>query len=316
MRRHLVTGGAGLIGFEVARQLLEDGDEVVIVDDFRRSGREELGDLAMAQDLLDVVEANLAEPGWEEFARGPFDTVFHLAAVVGVSIVEAQPYETLRNNTLSTVRVLDHALGAGCRALAFASSSENYASGVSHGWVDLPTAEDVPLVIDDIALPRWSYAASKIAGESAVFGAARVGSFTPLILRFHNVYGPRMSSTYVIPAFLDRCANKVDPFPVYGTNQTRSFLFVSDAARAVRLVAETGNAGLFNIGSDAEIRIAELAERVFAATDHHPAAEPRPAPFGSVARRVPDISKLQALGFEAEVDLDEGIARCWKVLPR
>jgi len=297
-----------MIGHEVARQLLDAGHEVIGVDQFRKGGRDDL------DSRLTLIEADLAEPGWEAQVPGPFDAVIHLAAIVGVAYVEAHPWETARVNLLSTIRVLDHALAVGCRAFAFASSSENYACGVTRGWVDLPTSEEVPLVIDDIALPRWSYAASKIAGESLVHGAARKGGFTPLILRFHNVFGPRIGPTHVIPALLERCANREDPFKVYGCDQTRSFLYIEDAGCAVRTVVERGDGGTWNIGSSNEVLISDLVDRAFAVTDFHPEVAPLSAPAGSVARRLPDVQKLAGLGFSPQVGLDEGLRRCWERL--
>jgi nucleoside-diphosphate-sugar epimerase len=112
------------------------------------------------------------------------------------------------------LNLLDPALRQGCNAFFFASSSENYASGVDAGHVPVPTPENVPLSVDNIELPRWSYVASKICGEAAVFGASRMGGFMPIVMRFHNVYGLCMRPTHVIPEMLARCRAKIDPFPV------------------------------------------------------------------------------------------------------
>jgi UDP-glucuronate decarboxylase len=315
--RHLVTGAAGLIGFDLTRELLEQGDEVVAVDLGRKGGLQDLEELARAGGgRLKTVVADLTSA--PKLPPGPYATVYHLAAIVGVQYVTDHPYETLAVNLRSTLNVLEFAAREGCGAFVFASSSENYAFGVGRGLVPLPTPEDVLLGIDDIALPRWSYAASKIAGESAVFGAARLGSFAPLIARFHNVYGPRMGPTHVIPELLDRCRRRVDPFPVYGPEQTRSFLHARDAARATRLVGERGReggGGIYNIGSAEEVRIGELVELVLEVSGHRPRLEPRLAPPGSVARRVPDASKLARLGFAPSIGLAEGIRGCWREAP-
>jgi len=257
---------------------------------------------------VELVQADLA--GAFELPGGRYDTIFHLAAIVGVRYVSEHPYETLAVNARSTLNVLDFALREGCGAFVFASSSENYAWGVERGLVPLPTPEDVVLGVDDVALPRWSYAASKIAGESAVFSAARLGGFEPVIARVHNVYGPRMGPTHVIPELLDRCRRRVDPFPVYGPEQTRSFLHVEDAARAFRLIA-AAESGITNVGSSAEIKIDELVRIVLDVTGHRPRIEPKPAPAGSVARRVPDTQKLARLGFTPEIPLERGVRGCW-----
>lgn len=312
--RILVTGAAGVIGFELARQIAERGDELVAIDCGKKGGLEDLDALrAKHPRRVTVLHNDLAKGALE--LDGRFDAVFHLAAIVGVQYVTDHPYETMVVNMRSTLKVLDFALQSKSGPFFFASSSENYASGVDAGFVKVPTPEDVILSIDRIALPRWSYAASKLAGESAVFGAASEHGLHPVVVRFHNVYGPRMGPTHVIPEMLKRVRERTDPFPVFGPEQTRSFLYVEDAGRALLTVLDAalgGAKGLFNIGSPHEKRIDELARTIFDVTDFHPRIDARPAPPGSVARRAPDISKLAKLGFAPRVELADGIRACWR----
>lgn len=316
--RILVTGAAGVIGYDLAKRLLESGQHVVCLDTGFKWGLDDLRQLVAAHPgRAELVEADLATT--PEALEGRFERIFHLAAIVGVRYVSENPYETLVVNLRSTLNVFDHARATGAKAVMFASSSENYASGVDAGFVPVPTAEDVTLSIGDIELPRWSYAASKIAGESLLFAAAAEGGFAPVVIRFHNVYGPRMGPTHVVPEFLARCRAGVDPFPVYGPEQTRSFLYVTDAARAVDMVVaaaaeDPARGGLWNVGSGLETRIEDLARRVFDVSGHHPSIEAHPAPPGSVTRRAPDVTKLAGLGFRPEVDLSDGLRICWDAL--
>ena len=316
-RVQLVTGAAGLIGFELVRQLLAEGARVTAVDCYRKGGEEQLGELAGRHaGGLRVVSGDLAEDGVLEALSGPFDTIYHLAAIVGVASVREHPWETLRTNLQSTLRVLELALATGCESFVFASSSENYAAGVDAGHVPLPTPESVPLAIADPREPRWSYAASKIAGEAAVFGAAREGGFRPRIARLHNVYGPRMRPTHVIPELLLRAKQRRDPFVVYGAQQTRAFMHVQDAARALRCMAlaEGAAAEVVNVGTSRETRILDLARLVLVLAGHQPELDLREAPPGSVERRVPDVSVLRDLGFQPEVCLEDGLDACWSAL--
>jgi UDP-glucuronate decarboxylase len=312
--RILVTGAAGVIGFELARQIVERGDELVAIDCGKKGGLEDLDALkAKHPGRVTVMHNDLAKGPLD--LDGRFDAIFHLAAIVGVQYVTDHPYETLVVNLRSTLKVLDFAIQSKSGPFFFASSSENYASGVDAGFVKVPTPEDVILSIDRIALPRWSYAASKMAGESAVFGAASEHGLQPVVVRFHNVYGPRMGQTHVIPEMLARVKQRVDPFPIFGADQTRSFLYVEDAGRALLTVldaARKGANGLFNIGSPDEKRIDELARVIFDVTGFHPKLDARPAPTGSVARRAPNIAKLTGLGFAPRVGLEDGIRACWK----
>ncbi len=314
--RHLVTGAAGLVGHAYTARCLESGDSVVAVDDGRKGGTSDLAALAARHPgRLEFVSADLARAPLQSV--GAIDVVAHFAAVLGVQHVSEHPWQTISENLRSTLFVLEAAGAARARAFLFASSSEAYAFGIEKGWLPLPTPEDVPLGILEPSLPRWSYAASKLAGESAVFAAAREYGFAPIVARFHNVYGPRMPPTHVIPELLARCARREDSLVVYGVDQTRSFLHVDDAARALRLVVEAGlknNGGIWNVGSDDEVRIGEVAAACLRASAHSVRIEARPAPAGSVDRRVPDVSKLRALGFAPSVPLAAGIESCWRAL--
>lgn len=316
--RHLVTGAAGLVGHAYAALCLDGGDSVTAVDDGRKGDVADLQQLAARHPgRLRVVRADLCRAPLPEF--GPVDHVAHFAAVLGVRHVCENPWQTISENLRSTLAVLEVAGAARARSVLFASSSEAYAFGIEKGWLPIPTPEEVPLGILDPAEPRWSYAASKLAGESALFAAAHASGFAPIVARLHNVYGPRMPPTHVIPELLGRCLRREDPLPVPGADQTRSFLHVDDAGRALRLVVDAGLArrgGVWNIGWDEEVRIGDLAQRCLRASGHRARVEPRPAPPGSVARRAPDVACLRALGFAPRVRLDEGLADCWRALVR
>jgi len=303
--RVLLLGGAGFIGLHLARRLKVDGHQVTIVDDFSR-GRH---DPELAALDLPIINADLTDPTVYSSLPHTWDQVYMLAAVVGVRNVEKDPARVVRVNTLGILHLLDW-IEAPAK-LFFASTSEAYAGGVSAGVVPVPTPETVPLVIEDVASPRFTYAISKMLGETAVIHTARAKGFPYVIGRFHNVYGPRMGADHVIPELLLRAERGEDPYVVYGTDQSRAFCYVDDATDAMsRLMAADAASGqLVHIGDDtAETNIGDLAKLVLGVVGLSPALDVRPAPPGSVARRCPDLTKLRELtGYEPSVSLEEGV---------
>jgi UDP-glucose 4-epimerase/UDP-glucuronate decarboxylase len=305
----LILGGAGFIGVHLARRLLAEGDQVTIVDDFSR-GRDDpelaaLGVPVVHADLTDAASCGSLPRAW--------DHVYMLAAVVGVRNVEKDPARVIRINTLALMNVLDWLRPA--ERLFFASTSEVYAGGVSRGLVPVPTPETVPVMVDDIAAPRFAYAASKMLGEAAVIHTARARGIPYVIGRFHNVYGARMGADHVVPELLLRAMRREDPFRVYGVDQSRAFCHVDDATEAMcRLMrTDAATSEIVNIGNDSPTNIGDLGKLVLRIVDFHPALDSRPAPPGSVARRCPDLAKLRALtGYEPTVALEEGVRRTFE----
>ncbi|MEV0582124.1 NAD-dependent epimerase/dehydratase family protein [Nonomuraea sp. NPDC050310] len=296
--RALLLGGAGFIGLHLARRLLADGHSVTIADDFSR-GRHDF------TDFTDIRSCDLTDPAsYADLDPAGWDHVYLLAAVVGVRNVEADPSRVLRVNSLVALHLLDW-IRPGQR-LFFASTSEAYAGGVSTGLVPVPTAEDVPLVIEQVAAPRFSYAISKTFGEAAVLHSKA----SAVVGRFHNVYGARMGVDHVIPELSLRAMRGEDPFVLYGADQSRAFCHVDDAVEAmVRLMASPYE-GVVHIGNPEETNIGDLAKLILRIAGADPAVREVPAPAGSVARRCPDISLLREVtGFVPRVGLEDGVAR-------
>jgi nucleoside-diphosphate-sugar epimerase len=304
--RILLLGGAGFIGLHLARSLVAAGHLVTVVDDFSR-GREddELAELGASVMHADLTRAD----AFAEIPHG-WDQVYMLAAVVGVRNVERDPYRVINVSAGALLHLLDW-LRPGAR-LFFASTSEVYAGGVRAGMVAVPTPEQVPLVIENVASPRFAYAISKMVSEAAVSHAAQAKQIPYVIGRFHNVYGPRMGTDHVIPELSLRALQRPDPFVVYGVSQSRAFCYVDDAVDAMqRLMGSDLAAGqIVNIGNDTETGIGDLARLVLRIAGHDAELAALPAPPDSVDRRCPDISRLRALtGFEPTVALEEGVAR-------
>ncbi|MFF0458793.1 NAD-dependent epimerase/dehydratase family protein [Streptomyces mexicanus] len=311
-KKVLITGGAGFIGLHLARRLADDHD-VTLLDDFSRGRHDdELDDL---RDRVTLLTHDLTLPVPASVPRD-FDEVYHLAAVVGVVYSNEEPQRVLRTNLLSTIHLLDWFRELDGATLCFASSSEAYAGSVTAGVAPVPTPEDVPLVVSDPTVARSSYGFSKIAGELLCRNYAQAYGFPLRMVRFHNVYGPRMGYEHVIPQFIERLLGGDDPFAIYGADQYRAFCYVTDAVEAI--VGLTGlptkEILLVNVGNDREeIRIGDLARVVFDVVGRHPALDVHPAPPLSPERRVPDLTRLRSLtGYEPRVDLREGVRRTYE----
>jgi UDP-glucuronate decarboxylase len=311
MARVLILGGAGFVGYHLAQRLAaEGGHAVTLVDDLSRGRLDDDLRTLLGAPGVELVSADLTEAAAWARLDPRWDQVYMLAAVVGVRHVEGDPARVIRVNALTTVRLVEW-LTAGVGTVFFASTSEVYAGGVSAGHVPVPTPEDVPLSIADIANPRFAYAASKILGESAVIHGARARRVPFVVGRFHNVYGPRMGADHVIPELCLRALERHDPFAIYGPEQRRAFCHVSDAVEAVlRLMASEPAWGqVVNVGNNAEeTRIGDLGALILRIAGFSPRVVPHAAPAGSVARRCPDLTRLRALtGFNPKVPLEAGV---------
>lgn len=311
----LVTGGAGFIGFHLARYLADREDTVVVSDNLSRGEADDDFARLIRRGNVKFVRADLTDrEELRELGEG-YDLVYHLAAINGTRYFYEVPHQVLRNNLLSLINVLDWVSTGGGRKVIWTSSSEVYAGTVSLGQAPIPTPEDVALAIGDISNPRFSYAASKIAGESLCLHYARAYELPVTIVRPHNIYGPRMGYDHVIPQFITRILQRQDPFQVFGGEQSRAFCFVEDLVKGLELVGESRAAEgeIINLGNDHEqVRIADLAHKMFDLFGFHPRLKRLPAPPGSVHRRCPDIAKARRLvGYGAEVSLEVGLQRTY-----
>ena len=221
MTKVLITGGAGFIGYHLARHLSGEGQEVTLVDHLREGKMDEdLKDLCKGEHIL-FVDCDLSQAGSMEGFPNGYDYVYHFETLKGISHFLMMPQNILRANILSTLNVLDWFVGTNCRKILFASSSEAYIGTARRFGVPLPTREDIPLTIDDIFNPILSYAGYMIAGELLFVDHARVHNFPMSIIRYHDIYGPRMGYEHLIPQLCLRVLREENPFPVQGNGQTK-----------------------------------------------------------------------------------------------
>jgi UDP-glucose 4-epimerase len=304
----LITGGAGFIGSHLSDALIARGDEVSCIDDLSTGSIENIAHLKKSPRYRYQIDSVNNQPLMAELVDG-CDVVFHLAAAVGVKLIVESPVRTIETNVHCTEVVLAQANKKKKKVLV-ASTSEVY--GLSN---DVPFREDGNLVMGATTKGRWSYACSKAIDEFLALAYWREKKLPTVVVRLFNTVGPRQTGQYgmVIPTFV-RQALDGRPITVYGDGeQTRCFGYVGDVVGALIGLVEKDEAvgQVFNIGSNEEVSILELARRIKQITGSSseivlvPYDEAYEEGFEDMPRRVPDIAKVKRLvGFEPKERLD------------
>lgn len=314
-RRILITGGAGFIGYHLSKRLASQGYEVVIADNFFRSAHDADLKKLLEKSNVTLIQTDLTKPeSWNDIGEG-YDEVYHLVGINGTELFYQIPHEVLRIGISTTMNVLDwfHTKNNKPNAkILYTSSNEAYGGALeAFGQLPIPTPENVPLVIADTYNPRWSYAAQKLIGELLFIHYSKAYDFRMSIVRPHNFYGPREGYLHVIPEVIERISARVDPFPIYGADDTRSFCYIDDAVEAIQVVMESTvtDGGTYHIGTHEETVVGDLIELLFTTMDWHPKhLDIKNSPEGSVKRRLPDVSKIKRdTGWEAKTELKDGL---------
>jgi nucleoside-diphosphate-sugar epimerase len=307
----LLLGGAGFIGCNIARCLLAKSNcDITIADNFFRHGGkpdEQIEELNKSG--VKLVSADFTCPKSFQQLNEQFDRVYMLASVVGVDHVNSMPHEIIRINTMLILNTLEWLKQVGCGRVLFTSTSEAYAGAVEEFNYEVPTSEEVPLTISDISHPRFTYAVTKMLGESGFLNYSKKLGFEAVIVRFHNVFGPRMGFKHVIPHLVQRFLAGESPFKIYGHDQTRSFNYIDDAIEGTLLAMENGSSGeIYHIGDSTEITIEQLVKFVGDQFEYGGVYEFAPTYPGSVSRRCPDITKANhELGYFPKVEWRDGV---------
>jgi UDP-glucose 4-epimerase len=299
--RALVTGGAGFVGSHLSERLLACGYEVAVLDDLSTGSIRNISHLKDRPGFQYVIDSIMEKRVLAEMVDD-CDVVFHLAAAVGVRLIVESPVRTLDTNVRGTELVLE-AAAKKRRKVLITSTSEVY--GKSN---KIPFEEDDDLLIGPPVRGRWSYACSKAMDEFLALAYYRERHLPVVIVRLFNTVGPRQVGTYgmVLPRFV-KWALAGRPIVIHGDGeQSRCFGWVGDVTSALVKLSETEEAegALFNIGSDEEVTINQLAELVKEVTDsdspivHVSYEDAYGKDFEDMRRRIPDLSKIrQAIGY-------------------
>lgn len=311
MSKILILGGTGFIGFNLSKSLSKDpSNRVTLADNLSRGQRDkDVLDLISAENV-NLIEADFTNPAAFDNLEIDYDQVYMLASVVGVNNTLQRPHDIIRINSLLILNTLEWLAKSNVKKVLFTSTSENYAGTIDEFNYTIPTPEEVPLCISDIAHPRYTYAVTKMLGESAFLNYARVYGFECCVVRYHNVFGPRMGFKHVIPHLVERFRANENPFLVYGADQTRAFCYIDDAVEGTILAMtnESSNGEIFHIGTSEEVSIRELIRESGNHMEFSGEYEDAPTYPGSTQRRCPDITKAKTmLGYEPKVDWKDGL---------
>jgi len=310
--RFLVTGAAGFIGYHMALKLSENPmNTVYAVDNFQRRQPDQFYIQMCARDNVLRLDLDISVSA-EDLPE--VDYVIHLASLNGTENFYTRPFDVVSAAIMPTIALLRRYEGKNLKGFILSSTSETYAGAIDEfGW-EVPTSENVPQVIPDITELRWSYAAGKIAAEAACVAANSQFGTPTQIVRYHNIYGPRMGDKHFIPEYIVRAG--CGKFELHGSTNTRAFMYVEDAVDATLLVlmADLQSApgtSVTHVGNNEEISILEVAKEMNALLGlSEIEILEHPAPKGSVSRRSPNVSKLTATyGFEPKFSRNEGLLR-------
>lgn len=304
----LITGGAGFIGSHLSDELIAGGNEVTILDDLSTGRFENIAHLE-GNKSFQFVEGTILNETLVDKLVERCDVVYHLAAAVGVDLVVKKPLESLVTNIKGSEIVLDMAHRYHKKIL-ITSTSEIYGKNTNG-----PLKEDDDRILGSPLKVRWGYSTAKAVDEMLAYIYWKEKKVPTIIVRLFNTVGPRQTGAYgmVIPRFVNQ-ALKNEELTVYGTGkQSRCFLHVKDVIKTlIKLMNSKDAVGqVFNIGSQEEITIENLAKKVIEITksksklvyiSYEKAYEEG---FEDMQRRVPDTTKVKNLsGFRPTIDLD------------
>ncbi|MHC4158210.1 MAG: GDP-mannose 4,6-dehydratase [Planctomycetota bacterium] len=303
----LVTGGAGFIGSHLSGRLLKDGHKVVVVDNLSTGSLENIEGFK-GYPSFEFVKGDIRDAELMDTRVKQSEVIFHLAAAVGVKLIADDPVHTIETNISGTEVVLEAASKFGKNTL-LASSSEVYGKSEA-----VPFREDDDIVLGSTGLSRWSYACSKAIDEFLGLAFCQQYGLGVVIGRFFNTIGPGQTGQYgmVVPRFV-QSALRDEPLSIYGTGQqSRCFCYVDDLVDAIvgLMNCEEATGKVYNIGSNKEITIEELADKIIKMTGSKSKKEFIPyekaygRPIEDMMRRVPNLERIkEAIGWEPKTSL-------------
>ncbi len=302
-RKVLVTGGEGFIGSSLVEQLLAQGAQVRVLAHYKPYAS--AGFLSDHLDDIEMIAGDVRDSGQVLDAAEGIDTIFHLAALIGIPYSYRAPHTYLETNVLGTQNIVDAARRHEVRRVVHTSTSEVYG-----------TAREVPISEAHPLQPQSPYSASKIAADMVALSYFHSFDTPVSVCRPFNTFGPRQSTRAVIPAILHQLHSGAGEIAVGALSPTRDFTYVEDTARGFMAIAESERTvgQTLNLGTGKEISIRDLIDVLIEITGSAAsvtAEDSRQRPAGSeVHRLLSDNGRVRELtGWSPQVSLREGLTR-------
>jgi len=308
----LIIGGIGFIGLHLTRALLSAEEHTVDILDVKLyKNLDEEALRVVSHRRCSYKESDITDFKTINSLPKDYDVIFHLAAILGVQNVINNASLVLRkNHTMTEVALAIAAEQHSLQKFFYTSTSEVYAGTLQHYGLPFPTPEETPLSLPDLDQPRTSYMLSKIYGEALCYHS----SLPFVIIRPHNIYGPRMGFSHVIPQLIQKASslNSNEALEVYSVDHKRTFCYINDAVGFLigLLKSDVKNITL-NLGvNQPEVTIGALAQLILNLMNKNISIKPLPATPGSPVRRAPANDKICALSsYIPRYSLEEGVEK-------
>jgi len=306
---YLITGGAGFIGYHLSKFLSKNKkNKIYIVDNFARGKLDKDLKKLILKPNVNLIRSDIRFLN-NKIKNKKIDYVYHFAAIVGVKNVVADPYNVLIQNLGNTIDILNIVrFKKKIKKFCFTSTSEVYANTIFKNKSKIPTPESIDLTIDKEIKPRSTYLLSKIAGEYL----AHFSGLPYLIFRPHNIYGPRMGNSHVVPELINRMSklnnNKI--LRIASPNHARSFCYIDLAVQMIYELSHNLKVKnkTFNIGTEKnEIKIFRLAKLISKKLRKKLILKKGISQVGSPSRRVPSMKEAKKYMKLKNISISDGL---------
>lgn len=318
MKKILITGGLGFIGYFLVKKHLKLGHKVIVFDSlYKNKGKIDVEfKRILNHKNLQLVKIDLTKEIKQNIKLKKIDLVYHLAAINGTELFYQIPYKVSVDNLLITINLLKFFEKIKVSKIIYSSTSEVYSDGFKMNLIEIPTDEKVPIIFSQPTDTRYSYGTSKFMCEFLIKEFGVKFNIPSLIIRYHNIYGTRMGNKHAIPQIINRIVSGENPLNVFGAEETRAFCYVDDAVDATFKLGtrKIKNGEIIHIGNDKEeIKIKDLTQKIVEILNVKVKLKLLKGKSSSVMRRCPDISKLTKLtSFRPKTNLDNGLKKTIK----